>query len=354
MFNIYFRRARKVVLGAGLVGGLVAAGWACRVAIAQDAPPSPDGADATLITVHKSHVRFSEALAAVISQANDVFGEGKSAQDVLVSIDADRQPYWRVMELLTSQANFGIGIEPTNFTFNKIDSKTGGMSCIDRAFRITAQEIDHTFDYAADPGQRDVAEMPAMVMCEPRLYMIAATPAVIPVEAVDGKRQSLIPAQVHRSAAFQDSSPFCGKFKVQLAIPPGAGGTIPHLRGELNVLIDDAANLEIIPLPAHGGTFSHTWYNVPFQIRTISVPGNFQVLITATKDPTWAQDTWDRVCTIMSTSRIWQDDPVAQKLSGIEWLSVNANNTDSEFSLALQPAFKLDMPSVVLLVLIQA
>ncbi len=233
---------------------------------ADDAAPKPLGPTdlhPTLVTIHQKRAAIKDVLDELQKQSG-IKLTMQWSPDAKVTIDADNQPFWKVLSDACDQASVG----PS-------DGNWGDMGILiqnaqpDPAHRIIAGpvmlhlgSVERIELLTAPIEQQDFCDLQAWGRWEPRLSVAYFENYSLPTIAVDENGTSLIAGDDvvdprnpgiarlgvpemygNESAVFQHS--------IRLKIPAGAGRRIAHLAGQVRVwVIDKTAAAEIADLTA--------------------------------------------------------------------------------------------------------
>jgi hypothetical protein len=247
---------RRAWLGWGMWIALAA----CAMARADDAASTPaNDPHPTLITLHVANAPLSDIIAKIAQQTGMPVSLGMGNPAPPLSLDADQQPFWNVLEDLCKRSNSSImpnwngNAGPTIAPM----SEQGNQRAISGPILLVFQNIQHLNQLTAAPDRQDFCEISGSAMWEPRLKVIFTDAWTIPTTAVDENGVSLVPddaAAANDPRGFDRQENITGSFSVgqrfngnqnafsrelhvRLHVPPTAGRRIKTLTGKWRMFV---------------------------------------------------------------------------------------------------------------------
>lgn len=215
----------------------------------------------TPITLHLKDASPKQAIEAIAQQAKVELGAShdwvwKQAQGT-VSVDADREPFWIVLNRICDQAGLavqthgnaskGILLQPGASNWSRKPRDVRGC------FIITAENASrqHHVDFAAPDNISSNFSLGIGVLVDPKLRILRAAYSPDGVVAKDELGNALVrgggfaPGQDYRAASWGIT--WRWDFSIPLVYTPQTGKKISTLKGSLRFLVQEKADIWEIP-----------------------------------------------------------------------------------------------------------
>ncbi len=182
---------------AGLLAALAAvfSGPALSHAAAPGNPPADISAP-TLVTLHYDHTDPKIILDDLFHQLgvdNYSYSPAFNTGDYAIPFNADKQPFWTVMDQLGGLADLGMNMNGNRVSISPINrGASAGIHLVSGRCMIIARTIAHRA-LLTDPAHLDECNIECTLMPEPNLRIASYNGRIRPDIAVDEKGVSLVP-----------------------------------------------------------------------------------------------------------------------------------------------------------------
>jgi hypothetical protein len=240
------------------------------------------------VTLHLKDVAAADAFAQLAAQAGAPLAS--DPPDLLkkiskpVSLDADRWPYWQVMQSLAAQTDLEVsGVTRHNREMG-LGLTRGGTDWMDKPVALSgpllirADGLTRVSTIRLRPPRDANVEFAISLtaFAEPKLRVLDYSEVVRLVEAVDDKGNSLIPPpdangvtpNIDVFGNHHEGNPGRWNLGATLHYPKGAGTRIARLRASAAVVVQTRAAVLDVPI-AEAASFSRTLAGLRVQRRSV-------------------------------------------------------------------------------------
>lgn len=253
---------------------------ACAAVQADDLPTTKENdPQPTLVTLHVSNASLSDIASKIAAQTGMPVAAGFGNSAMPLSLDADQQPFWKVMDDLCARSNSSI--IPTWNNTQQLTLMPGTRPPLQRIISGPAMleftGVQHLSQLTVSKDRQDFCELTGQAMWEPRLKVLFSDAWTVPTVAVDENGLSLVPdektaASDPRANPYQQNNTgqfsvrdrfnnmnlYSRELHVRLHVPPGAGRTIKTLSGQWRFFV--ARKMDHFDVPANATAKSRTTY----------------------------------------------------------------------------------------------
>jgi hypothetical protein len=232
-----------------------AALWACDIGFAADVENSKAvDPNPTLVTIHASNQSLTDIVKTIADQTGMPISVGFGMPSAPLTLDADRQPFWNVIDDLCTRTHSSIMPMWNGHSSLMIQFSGGqpqGRRIISGPVLLRLPDIQHNSVLTAPPDLQDFCEITGRAMWEPRLEVLFTDAWTIPSEAEDENGVSLVPDEAAPqrdqtgyargenpygryavSQRFNGNDAFARELHIRLHVPPTAGRRIKKLSGK--------------------------------------------------------------------------------------------------------------------------